>query len=95
MQPIPDKYINLDLLSPKNTINSLKAAIYLGTLVLSAKYPDIYDKTDKTILGVYLDDLYTVDLVEENGEDVPVIEIYLDELLKQIVFEKVGAGLLN
>ena len=91
-QPIVDQYINLDLSKPKTVVSSLKLAVTLGTTLLTVKYPDVYDKTTKSVWGVPLSELLKIELGEDGN---PIVEIYMDNLLKDIVFGKIGQGLLN
>ena len=95
VQPLVEEYLSLDLRKPRTAVASLKLAINLAFITFSAKYPNIVNNKEKSVFGVPITNILTVDITKEDGEDVAIIEININNLLKQLVFEKIGAGLLN
>ena len=95
VQPLVENYVKFKSLQPETIVKALKAALPLGLYALSIKLPGIYDRSEDAIFGVPVDEIMTIDVLERNDEDVPVMEIYFDVLLKDVVFEKIGNGILN
>ncbi len=90
LNPLIEDYIDLSGLSPETLVSTVKTFIdTIGLGLLENK--GLYDKETKTILGVPFDSLLTVG----SKDGAPVMQIHLFTLLKDLVFDKVGEGILN
>ncbi|MBO4540143.1 MAG: metallophosphoesterase [Clostridia bacterium] len=99
LNPLVGKYnINLSELSPSSlvgVVDSFGLSVAFG--ILSEKFPGLYTKgQDKnsrgSILGVPVDSFLTI--VPSKSGSTPVLTINLFVLLRDVVFDKVGNGIL-
>ena len=90
LNPLVGGIIDLSSVSPDNLVNTIKTiALPVGQGILGSK--GLYDKETDTILGVPLDSLLVIGT--RNGK--PTLQLNLFTLLKDVVFVKVGEGILN
>ena len=94
VQPYVEEYLGIDVMQADNTVNMLNVVVSLGLFVLSLNYPDVYDSATNAIFGVPVEHLYKIGVFDEGDASIPVVEIYLDNLLEELIFGKVGEGLL-
>lgn len=91
LNPLIKDYYDIMSMSPSSLVDALKTFLPIGLNIVSAEMPGLYNQTNNTILGVPLDSLFTIDKVD----GVPIVKIYFFTLLKDLVFDKVGQGILN
>lgn len=90
LNPLVGGIIDLSSVSPDNLVSTIKTiALPVGQGILGSK--GLYDKETDTILGVPLDSLLVIGT--RNGK--PTLQLNLFTLLKDVVFAKVGEGILN
>ena len=95
LNPLIKDYFDLSRLNAGDLVDMLNNLLPTGLGIVEAKFSGLYDKATNTILGVPLDSFLKIGYVEKDGSSVPTIEIYFDVLLRDVVFDKVGNGVLN
>ena len=86
------RYIDLSGMTASDLVNAVKVFLPIGIGILSAKFPGLCNEAKDAILGVPIESFLSV-TPAQNGSD-PVLTLDLFVLLRDVVFDKVGNGIL-
>ena len=95
LKPVVGDIIDLDKVNADNIVSLVNTLLPTGFAMLDTFLPGAYDKDANTIYGVSIDSILKVGKVDVNGEKVSVLEINFNNLLRDVVFDKIGEGILR
>lgn len=88
--------ITLDNLKANNVVSITQTLLLpMGMSMINSFLGGPYNEEENTLYGVSVDTLIGVGNKEVDGEKVPVLELYLNNILRDIVFDKIGDGVLR
>ncbi len=96
LNPLIKEYFDIKGMSSVDLVYALESLLPAGLGMVGSKIPGLYKAdgtkaTLGTVLGIPVESLLTVGTVD----DTPVVQIHFFTLLKDLVFDKVGEGILN
>ncbi len=93
INPVVEENTPLSLagLTVSGIVDTIETFLPVGLSYVDQHMPGIYDVDENTILGVPVENILKVGTVDGD----PVFEIDFDAVLKEVVFGKVGVGILN